>query len=264
VDESIFGYRRRKMGPTRGNPLAGVRWVLNLTIEGQWYVGVGKHEPTTFSNGDLVLIPAHLEKYFGIPSTGPWAFRQCTFIPRPHWRGWMKWPDVNRGIMGISLGDSPLFDEIKTGMESVESITLLRDSEHIDLGFNALEKVLLRAYYHQIKSNPSAKADPRIEAAARYIVENLAKPLRLQDISEACHLSRAHLSALFTRQMGVSPIAFQQEYRIQRAKQLLTLTSEPVRQIAFEVGFNDPLYFSTCFRQHTGFSPTQFRQDTNK
>jgi AraC family transcriptional regulator, arabinose operon regulatory protein len=262
MDESIFGYRRRKSGPIRGNPLPGVRWVLNLTIEGSWFVGVGKHPATTFSKGDLVLIPAQLEKYFGIATANPWAFRQCTFIPRPHWRGWMKWPDVNRGVMCISLADSPLYDEIKLGMEAVESITLLRDPEHIDLGFNTLEKVILRAYYHQIKANPSAKADPRIEVAARYIVDNLATPLRLQDIADACHLSRAHLSALFTRQMGVSPIAFQQEHRIQRAKQLLTLTSEPVRQIAFEVGFNDPLYFSTCFRQHTGATPTQFRENS--
>jgi len=45
-----------------------------------------------------------------------------------------------------------------------------------------------------------------------------------------------------------------------RAGQLLRLTPNPIKEIAMEVGYSDPFYFSLRFKRHTGLSPKAFRE----
>ena len=51
-----------------------------------------------------------------------------------------------------------------------------------------------------------------------------------------------------------------QETRIRQSKFLLLNTTKPLKEIAYDVGFNNPDYFSTAFRRITGISPLSFRK----
>ena len=55
-------------------------------------------------------------------------------------------------------------------------------------------------------------------------------------------------------------LAYQTALRMARARQLLDRTAAPVAEIAREVGYEDPFYFSRRFQRHHGMSPTQFRR----
>jgi transcriptional regulator GlxA family with amidase domain len=59
--------------------------------------------------------------------------------------------------------------------------------------------------------------------------------------------------------LGISPADFLREARMKRAVQLLRTTDKTVSEVAFAVGFNDPKYFSRCFRQSIGQSPSDMK-----
>jgi AraC family transcriptional regulator, arabinose operon regulatory protein len=63
--------------------------------------------------------------------------------------------------------------------------------------------------------------------------------------------------------MGTSPMQYLRTVRVEAAKRLLVTIETPVGEVAAQVGFEDPLYFSRVFRKVTGKSPTAYREATN-
>ena len=78
-------------------------------------------------------------------------------------------------------------------------------------------------------------------------------------MAEACAVSRSVLQRKMKQLMGVTPNDFLREARMKHACQLLRSTDIPISDVAFRCGFNDPKYFSRCFRQSTGMTPTEFK-----
>ena len=78
------------------------------------------------------------------------------------------------------------------------------------------------------------------------------------------NLSPSRLAHLFRSQTGQTPQQFVERERITRARQLLLLTSRTVAQIAGEVGYENPFYFTLRFKKHTGFSPTEWRRQEDQ
>lgn len=72
-------------------------------------------------------------------------------------------------------------------------------------------------------------------------------------------LSPSHMTALFRRQTGYSPMEFRTLKRMQRARELLDTTNRPVASIAAEVGYPDPAYFTRRFRQLHEQGPRSYR-----
>jgi AraC-like DNA-binding protein len=65
----------------------------------------------------------------------------------------------------------------------------------------------------------------------------------------------------FAAEMGVAPADWRQRQRIGRARQLLRHTDRSITDIAHTCGFNTSQYFATCFKQHTGQTPTAYRRN---
>ena len=58
---------------------------------------------------------------------------------------------------------------------------------------------------------------------------------------------------------GLSPVEFLREMRIKKAAQLILADEGNMAQIAYQVGFNDSHYFSKCFKQVYGVTPTEYK-----
>src|SRR5947199_4845674 len=84
--------------------------------------------------------------------------------------------------------------------------------------------------------------------------------LTLDDLSLEADLSPWHFLRSFRDVFGETPHDFLTRIRLERAKDLLTVTSRPVTEICFDVGFTSLGSFSTLFRRHVGLSPAQFRR----
>ncbi len=73
-----------------------------------------------------------------------------------------------------------------------------------------------------------------------------------------CKWSESYFSHTFKQRIGVSPIHFLNNLRMEKAKEFLTANSMSVSTVARLVGYEDPLYFSRVFRKATGIAPQKY------
>ncbi len=94
-----------------------------------------------------------------------------------------------------------------------------------------------------------------------YIDSHYSQNITLDFLSNLTYMNKFHLVHTFTKQIGLSPINYAINKRIQEAKNLLATTSYSIRDIASIVGFCNSSYFSQMFKKVTGVTPKNYRND---
>ncbi|MDR6553270.1 AraC family transcriptional regulator [Paenibacillus qinlingensis] len=95
---------------------------------------------------------------------------------------------------------------------------------------------------------------------ADYITARHNEPLLMDELAETFHLSKSYLHKLFKQHTGQTPHQYQMLERINRAKLLLSESEEPITHISLTLGFGEMAYFSRCFKEMTGVSPSFYRR----
>ena len=91
---------------------------------------------------------------------------------------------------------------------------------------------------------------------------NMSNPnLKMDDLGEQLGISRVQLYRKVKVLTGLSPIELLRQMRLERGKVLLNSTTKTVAEIAFEVGFGTPSYFTTCFKKQYGKLPMEYRSE---
>jgi two-component system response regulator YesN len=99
-----------------------------------------------------------------------------------------------------------------------------------------------------------------IQKAKSFIDNNFNDPkLKMNQVAEKFNISSGHFSTVFSQEIGETFRDYLTNLRINRAKELLRSTNLKSSEIASQVGYNDPHYFSTVFKRNTGLPPQQFR-----
>ncbi|MDR0719760.1 MAG: response regulator [Treponema sp.] len=99
-----------------------------------------------------------------------------------------------------------------------------------------------------------------IMKAREYIDHNFAsEDISLYSTASYVGISPNHLSTVFAQETGENFIEYLTRVRIDKAKNLLKNTAMKSAEIAYEIGFNDPHYFSYIFKKNTGFTPREYR-----
>lgn len=107
----------------------------------------------------------------------------------------------------------------------------------------------------------TSEFDPMLRRVMQFIEENLSDgSIGVGDMAAAAAVSRSGLQRKLKQTMGVTPQELLSEARIKHACQLLRQTDKPVAEIAYSCGFNDPKYFSRCFKQSTGKTPSEYKK----
>ncbi len=94
----------------------------------------------------------------------------------------------------------------------------------------------------------------------RYIERNYHAKLTLENLAEVGHGSPYHLHRTFKKIIGITPVQYIQQVRINQAKHLLIHSDQAVTDIAKVVGIANTSYFITLFKKMTGDTPVQYRQ----
>ncbi len=95
--------------------------------------------------------------------------------------------------------------------------------------------------------------------AKEYIDSNYQKSISLEEVAEEIGISSYYLSKLFKDRFQVTFMEYLKNTRIQKATELLLDGNKPLKEIAFDVGYKDPNYFSTAFKKEIGMSPREYR-----
>ncbi len=93
-----------------------------------------------------------------------------------------------------------------------------------------------------------------------FLAAALDQPLRLADAAKEACLSPFHYHRTFSRVFGETPHDFLRRLRIERAKQLLASTDDPVTEVCLAVGYESLGSFSAMFHSAAGFSPSAYRR----
>jgi two-component system response regulator YesN len=107
---------------------------------------------------------------------------------------------------------------------------------------------------------PKGQYKNLIRKASEYIEQHYANPeLSLNEVATLVNLSASHFSVVFSQETNRTFKECLTDIRINKAKELLRMTGLRSADIAYQVGYNDPHYFSSVFKKHTGLSPSEFR-----
>ena len=112
-------------------------------------------------------------------------------------------------------------------------------------------------YLAQLRSRNVGGVLAKIEREVR---ENYTQNLTLKELSRKYYINSAYLGQIFRKKYGVSFKEYLNEYRVERAAELLLHTDKKVMEIAGAVGYRDPDYFINRFIASRGCTPARFRK----
>lgn len=209
--------------------------------------------------GEVVLLrPGTAQAYRTDPDAETWELAWAHLRMRDDWLELLDWPEPRPGLLHLPLAGAAhalvtaCIDEAVTWMQCAAA-------RRERLATNAIERALLLLAQHS-PADPQAGIDPRLRQAMDRLLRDLTRPLDLAAIARRTGLSPSRFAHLFRDQVGESPARWLEGERLHRAAALLDATTRPIAEIAAEVGYPDPLYFSQRFRRWAGCSPRAWRQ----
>ena len=99
-----------------------------------------------------------------------------------------------------------------------------------------------------------------VESTLNYLIENFHRKITLDDLAQETHTSKFHLRRLFCHAMGSSPNEYLMRLRVNKARELLRLSTYTISQISEKTGFEAPSYFIKIFRKYENMTPNEFRK----
>jgi transcriptional regulator GlxA family with amidase domain len=110
-----------------------------------------------------------------------------------------------------------------------------------------------------VQDQPPIPQGSVLEPLLRWMEDNAARDLTLDDIAAHAGMSTRTLSRRFREQTGTTPLQWLHRARIRQAQYLLEATTHPVDRIATQVGFGSPTAFRDRFKRIVGTSPHAYR-----
>lgn len=112
----------------------------------------------------------------------------------------------------------------------------------------------------ELQEERGRRAKSVLDRALDYIRKHYREDISLERAADHAGLNPYYLSKLFKLQTGETFIDHITRLRIDKAKELLTDEQYSLKEICYQVGYNDPNYFSRAFKRATGVTPSQYRQ----
>ena len=229
-------------------------------LRGRGWVRTGGRERAVQA-GDLVWLRANQSHAYGSDDDDPWTI------------GWVHFTgeEADAWSKHVGFNSEPAAILSHASAEGIAALKIEQIYLILELGYSVPELIsaslMLRSALnlsaHAVRTGgPTRSASERIAAVRDHLRESLAQPHRLDALATAAGLSVPHFCTLFRRLTGYAPIDFLIRQRVQAACRLLDTTDHSIAAIAAEVGYEDPYYFTRCFRRVIGSSPRAYRRIT--
>lgn len=148
--------------------------------------------------------------------------------------------------------------------------TIFTENQSADLGGRERAQLALReililttraatAPRTAVSPAPVNPAQEVARSAARYLTDNFAQPLSVQAVARYHSLGAAHFSVIFRKHHGLTPRAFLQKIRLDRARALLAAGDMRIKEIAATCGYADAAHFCRSFKAATDQTPGRCR-----
>lgn len=212
----------------------------------------------TVQAGDFVWLQARQPHAYGA-TDDPWTIAWAHFAGDevPSWRSFIRSCAADDG----ALLQLPLDHIDEVGLDRVY-VALERglSGRHQIAAATALRATLCKIGENLVERHGLRTARERVVASVEALRQDWLRSHRLEELATSAGMSVTHYCAHFRELTGFAPIDFLIRLRVQHASNLLDTTKHTVAQVAGAVGYNDPYYFTRCFRRIMGYSPQQYRK----
>ncbi|MCK6190074.1 MULTISPECIES: GlxA family transcriptional regulator [unclassified Pseudomonas] len=153
---------------------------------------------------------------------------------------------------------------VTAGIDLALSIVAQDHGKQVAVDVAKVLLVVMKRQGGQAQFSPmTAAVSPQETAITRVqnrVLEHLAQPFTIESMAQLAGMSARHFSRLFAKEVQMTPMAFLQGARIDRARQLLETTDLPLKTVAFHAGFGSVRHMRFLFSEKLGLNPTQYRQ----
>ena len=234
-------------------PMGCREYVIQFCFNGEGYSEFESTSEKIYSNQYFIL-PPEKKHIYGSSKETEWR------VGWIHFSGNSASKFINR-INSNGFGKAHDFtfpsSWIKHFNDIVESLQM--DLSYSNVAYNSCQLwPLLSALIFNKRINLTQNSP--IDKAIDFMQNNIPSHLSLSEIAEVSGLSLSRFSVLFRETTGTSPKEYHIGLKIQKACSYLSLTDMPVKEIANELSFEDPYYFSRCFKKRMEVSPAHYRQ----
>lgn len=225
-------------------------YVLEYVLSGKGHIHYGE-EKFSPAGGDAYLIQPHeANEYFSDKET-PWEkiwFNLAGPLPEAlteayHLHGIIHFPGC---------------DLKKEFFEALQIVRKGGDEFFREFPL-AIHRIFLKLHEWHLQ-HPRQENDPRLLLVKEYLDKHWQEKIRMKQLSSLSGLSVPQLIRLFKKYYNQTPCNYLQKLRITYGCQFLENTPYSVKSLAALLGFKDEFYFSNCFKQHTGCSPSFYRK----
>lgn len=265
VDMGLIQLGYHKCNPGYGyGPLIRDHFLLHFVKKGCGIFQLG-NKTYKIVEGECFMIFPHQIAYYESSVDNPWeyywigytGFNADTYTENAGFR-------YNHEIRKI-VNENEIFGEFDKIL-----------AQGFSTGNNLLYKSLLFLIMHHLtitsgetkednrllhKSTTKYAHDEYVELIIKIIGTSYQEKISIEKIADKLSIHRSYLSNLFKKETGQSIKHYLLTYRINKAMSKMLDKNKSISEIATETGFTDPLYFSRLFKQHVGYSPSEYRKN---
>jgi AraC family transcriptional regulator of arabinose operon len=209
--------------------------------------------------GDFVWLPANEAHAYGSGARDPWTILWAHFLGNEV----SAWEDL-LGLRGPDRPSVRALPEDRLDELALDQVfaALERgfDIRHLVASAAALRHSLSRVAQLGTDHRDPRSASERVALSIETLRRDWQRSHGLAELASVAKVSVAHYSALFRRQTGFSPIDYIIRLRVKHACRLLDTTTLPIGTVGYRTGYEDPYYFTRCFRRVMGVSPRAYRK----
>lgn len=132
---------------------------------------------------------------------------------------------------------------------------------HLDVFLLQLE---LQASQKEPGESESGMASYPVEKGLRFMEETLSRKVSLEEVAKIAHLAPSYFANRFREEVGMSPIAYHLDLRLNAAQRALKERGADLTEVAYRYGFGSVQHFSLRFRKKFGMSPGRWRSGGQK
>lgn len=229
-------------------------YILLYCADGKGHLSTDSYHGD-ISRGELFILPPGEKHRYEADHTEPWTLFWC------HFRGelageYFKHVYQHDDQLVIETHDVHVLASFR------EMVQLARHSFTIDafIQVGCVLKQLLSTIERISSAQHRRRMGIDLVAIQSYMHQNINKPITLQELSDLSRLSKYHFSRRYHELTGFAPLQHFIHLKVAHSCYLLEQTKLSISDIAYQLGYDDALYFSRVFKKEMKLSPSQYRK----
>ena len=231
--------------------------ILFYSVDGYGWCKIGDKKFDIGPN-EFFMLPQNVEHSYGSDQDNPWSV---------YWMhiGGEVLPYFNQ-LHAVKKHGKPVY--IKNNGDILSMYSKMYKA--LELGYSIDNLIFVNMALHHFltlfiynsKHYPVSHTDKTdcVDSAILYMQAHINEPIKLKELCRHINYSPSRFCSLFKQKTGYAPIDYFIQMKMQKASQELDFTDRNIKDIALSLGFDDPYYFSKCYRKAIGLSPQKYRQ----